>query len=452
MSQICPKCGKEYDDTALKCPFCPEENSGVVLEVPTIESLDSVSSEPAVESKIESPIVETVAEAEPVLTEQQIKTETLPVIEELVTPEDATIPVVNEQTPITENLSSPEETPLIETPSLENIMPTTVTTESPSNEKLEDEPKTEEVAAPVATNMPVIETSTLEEVSVIVPEESLEPIIENEELETVSITTPEASLEVKEEEIVIPEMPDPVVGEINPDLLGAKYDAEEEFNNEKREAKKRQEEIEAERIRQEQALKSQMPMEKPDLLARIPDPSESDVEITPTKKKGKPMKKVLNIIIIILAIAVVGVAIWHFFLQDIEKISDSNYMDPIATYFDGYKEVDSTKMLSSFVPCVAKNEDIASMITTSVQTRTQYKEVTIEYNEKTAEVVNNTDQATLDEYLKTTCGTDLPTITEYKHVYVSQKIKTEQDTDFTENNPEFWNIKIEDKWYILLVQ
>ena len=103
--------------------------------------------------------------------------------------------------------------------------------------------------------------------------------------------------------------------------------------------------MEMERIRQEAAAKSQMPMEKPDLLARIPDPDAQDVETTTPKKKGKPMRKVLNAIIVLLAIAVAGAAIWYFFIQGKEDANKDKYMEPISTYITGYKDADASKML-----------------------------------------------------------------------------------------------------------
>ena len=104
-----------------------------------------------------------------------------------------------------------------------------------------------------------LESVSLEEVSVIVDEHSLEPKVENDAIESVSISAPQESLEVKKEEFVIPEMPAPTVGEINPELLGNKYDADEAINNQKIEVKKQQDAMEMERIRQEAAAKSQMP-------------------------------------------------------------------------------------------------------------------------------------------------------------------------------------------------
>ena len=164
------------------------------------------------------------------------------------------------------------------------------------------------------------------------------------------------------------------------------------------------------------------------------------------------MRKVLNVIIVILAIAVAGAAVWYFFFQGKEDANKENYMEPIETYITGYRDADASKMLSAFVPCVAKSEEISLMITNIISTRNQYKELQVEFSEKSAEVVNGSDQQSLNEYLKNTCGSEAPTIKEYKQVYVEQKIKTEQDKDFAVENPKFWNVMIDEKWYILMVE
>ena len=528
MGKICQKCGKEYDDNLLNCPYCEQESNQESLEViepivetPKVEELVTTPVETkeieTIEEVIDTPIVEPVkevvqSEVAPVVESTPIVVETPAVepVQEVSQPE--VVPVV-ESTPVivealavepVQEVSQPEVAPVVES--------TPVIVEAPAVEKhnieeietIEDVPSLTEIAQPAESlpqvepiveepaqpeapklDMPTLddihptnttdgilenidkevqpepvlkaessglESVNLEEVSVLVDEHSLEPKVENEEIESVSISASKESLEVKEEEFVIPEMPAPSVGEINPELLGNKYDADEAINNQKIEVKKQQDAMEMERIRQEAVAKSQMPMEKPDLLARIPDPEAQDVELSAPKKKGKPMRKVLNVIIVILAIAVAGAAVWYFFFQGKEDANKENYMEPIETYITGYRDADASKMLSAFVPCVAKSEEISLMITNIISTRNQYKELQVEFSEKSAEVVNGSDQQSLNEYLKNTCGSEAPTIKEYKQVYVEQKIKTEQDKDFAVENPKFWNVMIDEKWYILMVE
>lgn len=495
MSKICPKCGKEYDENLLNCPYCEQEQKEEVLEVitPTIETLEEpvqapietvTVSEPVevIEEVLDvepTPVVENIQvdvqpEVAPVVESAPVVEETQPVaeaVQEIVQPEavientpvetetpvvEEIVPTVNEVAQPAESLpqvepvveeSSNEEMPKLDLPTLDDIHPTNTTDVILDN--MEEEKQSEPVLKAESSGL---ESVSLEEVSVIVDEHSLEPKVENDAIESVSISAPKESLEVKKEEFVIPEMPAPTVGEINPELLGNKYDADEAINNQKIEVKKQQDAMEMERIRQEAAAKSQMPMEKPDLLARIPDPDAQDVETSTPKKKGKPMRKVLNAIIVLLAIAVAGAAIWYFFIQGKEDANKDKYMDPISTYITGYRDADASKMLSAFVPCVAKSEEVSLMISNLITTRNQYKEMTIEFSEKSAEVVNGADQQSLNDYLKNVCGTEAPTITDYKQVYVEQKTKTEQDKDFVIKNPKFWNVMIDETWYILMVE
>ena len=494
MGKVCPKCGKEYEDNLLNCPYCEQEPKEEVLDVlepivetpkveelvttpvetevidapaiepvqevvqsevaPVVESVPVVAATPVVEpvQEVVQPEVVSVVENIPVVTEtpkveehkaEEIETiEDVPTITEVCQPAES-LPKVE---PIVEEQVQPE-APKLDMPTLDDIHPTNTT--DGILENIDKEVQPEPVLKAETSGL---ESVNLEEVSVIVDEHSLEPQVENDDIESVSISAPQESLEVKEEEIVIPEMPAPTVGEINPELLGNKYDAEEAINNQKIEVKKQQDAMEMERIRQEAAAKSQMPMEKPDLLAKIPDPEAQDVELSTPKKKGKPMRKVLNAIIIILAIAVAGAAVWYFFFQGKEDANKEKYMEPVETYITGYRDADASKMLSAFVPCVAKSEEVSLMITNLISTRNQYKEVQVEFSEKSAEVVNSADQQSLNDYLKNTCGTDAPTIKEYKQVYVEQKIKTEQDKDFVIKNPKFWNVMIDENWYILMVE
>ena len=454
MSKICPKCGKEYDDNILNCPHCEPDQKEEVLEV--IETI---------QTPIENKVVETLTEPEIIETTEEVVGQPETVVNETKVVEEASVsntPVEIEQSPTITEVEQPGESlpqvePVVEVPvenkglvldmpTLDDIHPTNTT--DAILDKMEEENTPEPVLKAESSGL---ESISLEEVSVIVDESSLEPAVENEELESVSISAPQESLEEKEEEFVIPEMPAPTVGEINPELLGNKYDAEEAINNQKIEAKKQQDAMEMERIRQEAEAKKSIPMEKPDLLARIPDPDE-EVELSTPKKKGKPMRKFLNTILVILGIAVIAAAIWYFFFQEKEDANKNNYMEPVETYLYGYRDADASKMLSAFVPCVAKSEDISIMVTNLISTRNQYKEVTLEFSEKNAEVVNSADQQSLNEYLKNVCGTEAPEVKDYKQVYVEQKIKTEQDKDFVIKNPKFWNVMIEDTWYILMVE
>ncbi|MBQ7104755.1 MAG: zinc ribbon domain-containing protein [Bacilli bacterium] len=421
MTLICKKCGKEYEDSELKCPYCgeayTEENEiDDILEVPlgeeenkTLEEV-KISETPAVVS------VEVNAE-----TKENIQEEV--VLEE--TKEEVTKPTIIEEEPVTLT----EVTPVVDTlPSIEE-------------------------EAPVKAEMPIIETPNLDD---ILPTDTLnnldETNISNDNLETISVELQEETLEEKEEVFEIPEMPAPEVGEVDLEQLINKYDNDEKENLEKIEAKKQYDEAVSEQKRLEEEAKRQQPVPKPDLLATIPDETDVDIDIKTTKKKGKkPMKKVMNAILVILIIAVIGVLIWYF-IQGRETKENNNYMKPVDEYFSAYKAGDSTKMLASFVPCVSQTDEITTLITTTVNNSAQYGVITLEYKETTTEVVNKDDQKHLDEYLKNMCPTSTPAIEEYKHVFVEQKIKGQEEKEFTVNNPEFWVVKVNNEWYILQIQ
>lgn len=347
---------------------------------------------------------------------------------------------------------------VLEVPSLEDIKPT-VEKRKEDDVINEVESKTEKETA-LEGNMvnqsenKVMETSINDEI-VSISIDDVQPldddVVENNSLETVTVESVDEKLDAEEEKISIPELPEATIGEINPDLLGNKYDEEEKANNEKLEAKKKKDEEELERKRREEEEKQKIPMEKPDLLATSSDVTDDGIISNSPKKSGKIVKRVMNIILVILALAVVVVIVWYC-LRNLNDEKAANYMDPITTYFKGYEEGDASKMLSSFVPCVAETEEITNLITSTVENKSQYGTLTIKFSEKTSEVVNTDDQSSLDEYLFNMCGADLPTISEYRHVYVDETIIVEDYDDDTENIPEFWTVKIDDEWYILLIQ
>lgn len=402
MSKLCPNCGQVLDDDAKTCAFCKHDIN------------EEIKEEPKIEDVLEVPSIEDIT---PKVEEQTSEIEAQPSVDETNQVEG-------------ESLKVEDQTSVVETQSnVEN-----------ANQTVESTPNIE------ATKIEDIVLISLDDVQPL----EAENVVENNSLETVSVDATNEKLEEKEEVIAVPELPEAIVGEINPDLLGNKYDAEEKINNEKLEAKKKKIEEDRERKRLEEAEKQKIPMEKPDLLARTPDPGENELDLKNKKKGGKKMKKIMNFILIILAIAVILAAVWYFFIN--KKEPESSYMDPIEAYFTGYDESDTSKILSSFVPCVSKTDEITNLITTTVNDRAQYGKLSLEFKEKNTEVVNADDQLVLDKYLKDMCGTNLPTVSEYKHVYIEEKIKTEEEKEFTQNNPEFWIVKIDGKWYILLIQ
>lgn len=174
--------------------------------------------------------------------------------------------------------------------------------------ELPAEPKVEEVT--------VSQENTILTGSVNIQEEvnNDETTISNNTIETVSVDASSLSLEEEKptvKEIEIPEMPEPEIGEINPELLGNIYDEAERINNEKIEVKRQQELAELELKRQEEEAKklAQAQAGKPDLLAgRIPE--DVSTEPIPKKKKGKAGK----VILILLVLSIIAFAAYYFFV------------------------------------------------------------------------------------------------------------------------------------------
>jgi len=303
-----------------------------------------------------------------------------------------------------------------------------------------------EINPNISEQISISKKNEIEEVGVEV--DNLDGVIVNDELETISVEASSDNLLEEEEKIEEFILPVPTIEEINPNVLGNVYDEAERLNNEKREAKRLAEEAELERKRQEEEARKQIPIEKPDLLGSAYN---DDINIDFNKKKEKkPMRKVMNIIIIILGLAVVVALVYYFFFK--EKEDKNAYLNPINVYFEGYKNGDSEKMLTSYIPCLSKSEEIITLINNTIATRNQYENIYLEFNESSTEVVNNDDRDSLNTYLKEQCGTDIPEIKEYKHVFIEQKVKTAKEDDYAINKPEFWTVKIDSNWYILLIQ
>jgi uncharacterized Zn finger protein (UPF0148 family) len=139
--------------------------------------------------------------------------------------------------------------------------------------------------------------------------------ITNDGLETVSVDVTNISLEAEPAQKVVietPEMPEPTIGELNPELLGSAYDEAERINNEKIEAKRQQELAELERKRQEEEARRQAQAQagRPDLLAGINN-GEINIETMPKKKKTS---KILIFFLIILILLAIAGGLYYFFV------------------------------------------------------------------------------------------------------------------------------------------
>ena len=164
------------------------------------------------------------------------------------------------------------------------------------------ENKLEEVQVEKVT--PLGEEKPQEDVIIQLEEQVQDSEVEivNDSLETVTINATELKFEEdipKPIEIQIPDMPEAIVGEINPNLLGNQYDEEERINNEKIEMKHQQELAELERQRQAYLAAQQDPNSRPDLLAGRTE--EVVVEVKPKKKSS--FGKILLIVVLLAAVA-----------------------------------------------------------------------------------------------------------------------------------------------------
>ena len=159
----------------------------------------------------------------------------------------------------------------------------------------------------------------------------------------------------------------------------------------------------------------------------------------------------MNIITAVVVLIVAAVAIWYFVIREEEPAENNNYMAPINTWYQGYKSGDATKMLSAWVPCLSKSDTVIDETNDLLNSATG-KLVYLQYQEERSEVVNSTDQVPLNDLLNGICGTDSPTIQEYRHVYIKAQISNTETNKVDEVTPEFYTARINNKWYILAFQ
>lgn len=199
--------------------------------------------------------------------------------------------------------------------------------EEPKKELVEEVvSQSQNVEEPVAEEQPLeqeLNKETITEENVTIEVQTQEPILEepivtNENLETVSVDATSITLETEPEKntvIETPDMPEPIIAELNPEVLGSAYDEAERINNEKIEAKRKQELEELERKRQEEEAKRQAQAQagKPDLLAGR---NNDEINIEPMPKKKKTSKVLMIFLIIILLVAIAAAAYYFLVLKN----------------------------------------------------------------------------------------------------------------------------------------
>ena len=248
----CPKCGKELEEGIVKCPTCDVE-----------------------EKVVENTIEEVQIDPNKVISLDDNKEETKPITEEIETPSTEL------STETVETVTTNPETP-------------TVPTEQVTQEEVK------EVTTPV-----------VEEVASL-PDETN---ITNDSLEIISVDASNITLEeapIQSVVIETPEMPEPTIGELNPELLGSVYDEAERINDEKIEAKRQQELAELERKRQEEEARRQAQAQagRPDLLAGR---NNGEINIDTMPKKKKTSKVLIFLLIVLILLAIAG-GLYYFFV------------------------------------------------------------------------------------------------------------------------------------------
>lgn len=170
-------------------------------------------------------------------------------------------------------------------------------------------------SSPVEISDTIIDTNNLNEE---INNTFEEVVVDNVNLETITVNDNSINLEVEEQKVEMPEIPEPIINEIDSNLLKNFYDENERENNEKR-VLKQQREAEQERIRQEDAAKNaSKPIERPDLLAgfnlneeQMPKQEAIPKQLTKQKKKGKS----LRLIMLLSIITILLVALWFLVLK-----------------------------------------------------------------------------------------------------------------------------------------
>lgn len=461
MSKLCNKCGQVLEDELTVCPYCGREVEPVVnennniediIEVPIVNQTDNSTLDGTIPLVMAAP---TLDDIKPVNEIENIAMTSTP--SEVVTPVEVqtpeAVPVVEAgvaQEPTVEEVTPVEETQPVEVQTSEVEMP-----EVPEIEKIDEKEKLE-IPTPeinITTTPVVVETAPkLGDVNDILT--TVEVEVENNSLETVSIEANEKVLVEEEEVFEIPVMPEPSIGEINPELLGNKYDNEEQANQEKLEAKKKMEEQEQERRLQEELAKREIPMERPDLLAGFGQP-DTTVEVEEPKTKKTGGKKAGLIVAILVILVIGGLAAWFVLSGGLDKLlnKEPKYLpiDPVNTYYEGFNEGNSEKIISSFVPCLANSDNVSNIVTNSLNMKNQNPNMKITFSETNTEVVNGDDTKHLDKHLLDNCSSK-PEISDYKHIFIEQKTKLNTDSKEELSETEFWVAQIEEKWYIIMIQ
>ena len=296
---------------------------------------------------------------------------------------------------------------------------------------------------PTISSTAVLDSNTVIDVPEGIEEVSINDIVNND-LESVSVQVEEEPEEtaLPIEKVVLPEA---TIGEIDPNVLTTIYEQEEKKNENNKELLAKEEE--ERKRREEEALIAKKKMEpKPDLMARVDYVVADDKQVS--NKKSKNKKSFLPKFIITLLLILICAGLCWFFLFKGNKLKEETYETTIRTYYKNIEKNDKNGVLSTYVPCTSKSEEVINEVDTKLSTYKKLGKYKVEYKINSVEMVNEEDQNSIKtNNLGTYCGIDsIPNITDYKHIYISQTLITDERTT---TDLELFIVQIEDKWYIV---
>ena len=395
------------------------------VEVPQVQTVVENVPTPETQEPVNMPVQEVVPEIQSEIPQvEQPVNEVIPEVEVPIVSENVQTPEIPE--PV--NMSVQEVVP--EKQSEMNSI------ESDTSNNIEDTKQT-------ISSTAVLDSNTVIDVPEGIEEVSINDIVNND-LESVSVQVEEEPEEtaLPIEKVVLPEA---TIGEIDPNVLTTIYEQEEKKNENNKELLAKEEE--ERKRREEEALIAKKKMEpKPDLMARVDYVVADDKQVS--NKKSKNKKSFLPKFIIILLLILICAGLCWFFLFKGNKLKEETYETTIRTYYKNIEKNDKNGVLSTYVPCTSKSEEVINEVDTKLSTYKKLGKYKVEYKINSVEMVNEEDQNSIKtNNLGTYCGIDsIPNITDYKHIYISQTLITDERTT---TDLELFIVQIEDKWYIV---
>ena len=184
---------------------------------------------------------------------------------------------------------------------------------------------------------------------------------------------------------------------------------------------------------------------KHDIMAKV-DYVISNDETSKKKEKKKKSGFLKFLIIIILMLICAGIC-WFIFIKG-NNNKEETYEKMVQNYYKYIEKQDKSGIISTYIPCTTKDENITSEIDNKLKSYNQLGDFKIEYKINSVENVNEEEQNSIKtSSIGTYCEIDnIPEITDYKHLYISQTLITDERTT---TDIELWVVQINNKWYIV---